>query len=53
MSLWISGSMGHGDFQIPLQLVFTQFVLGIEVMALKYGLDCEKFNLIYIFKRTR
>jgi hypothetical protein len=53
MGLWISGGMGHGDFQVPLQLVFSQFVLGIVFMAFKYGLYREKFDLIYIFKRLR
>ena len=53
MGLRFSGSMGHGDFQVPLQLVFAQFVLGIEVMAFKYGLYREKFNLIYIFECLR
>ena len=53
MGLRISGGMGHGDFQVPLQLVFAQFVLGIVVMAFKYCLYREKFDLIYIFKRLR
>ena len=53
MGLWISGGMGHGDSQVPLQLVFSQFVLGIIFMAFKYGLYREKFDWIYIFKRLR
>jgi hypothetical protein len=53
MGLWISGGMGHGDFQVPLQLVFAKFVPGIVVMAFKYRLYCEKLNLIDNFKRLR
>ena len=53
MGLWIPGGMGHRDFQVPLLLVFAQFVLGIVVMAFKYCLYREKLNLIYIFKRLR
>jgi hypothetical protein len=53
MGLWIPGGMGHGDFQVPLQLVLAQLVLGIVVMAFKYRLYREKFNLIYIFESLR
>ena len=51
MDFWISGCMSHGDFQVPLKLIFSQFILGIVFMAFKYRLYREKFNLIYILER--
>ena len=53
MGLWISGGMGHGDFQAPLELVFSQFILRVVIIAFKYRLHREKFNLIVVFKGLR
>ena len=53
MISWISGCMRHGNFQVPLQLVFAQFVLGIVVITFKHRLHREKFNLIDVLKGLR
>ena len=53
MGLRISGGMGHGDVQTPLQLVFAQFVAGIIFIAFKHGLDGQKHDLLLIFKGLR
>ena len=50
MGLLISSCMGHGDFQIPLQLVFAQLFLGVETMAFKDRLHRQEFDLILVFK---
>ena len=50
MGLWISGGMGHGDVQTPLQLVFAQFVAGIKCIAFKHRLYGNKYDLILAFK---
>ena len=49
MGLWVAGSMGHGYFQVPLQLVFAQFVLGIILMAFKHRLHGQKYDLAFVF----
>ena len=53
MGLWITGGMGHGDFQAPLQLVFAQFVLGIILMAFKHRLHGQEYDLVFVFKGLR
>ena len=49
MGLRVAGSMGHGDFQVPFQLVFTQFFPGIKFITFEYGLDGNKFYPAIIF----
>ena len=49
MGLRIAGGMGHGDFQLPFQLVFTQFFPGIKLIAFKNRLDGYKFNPVLFF----
>ena len=53
MGLWVAGGVGHGYFQAPLQLVFSQFILGIVVIAFKHRLHREKFDLIFVFEGLR
>ena len=48
MVLRIAGVMGHGDFQPPFQLVFAQFLTGINFIAFEHGLDGYKFYPVII-----
>jgi len=50
MGLWISGSMGHGNCYVILQLVSARLVLGVYTVAFKNSLHGPEYDLIIIIK---